>query len=146
MTDRRPGPLSSRELLQRIGLYSDTGPDLLLEDEMPVSPDHDLAQALRAQFDRLRHRHTFAPGDLVSWKPGLRNRRFPRYGRPAVVVEVLAQPVLDDAKDSGDAYFREPLDIVLGMFIEKGPQRGDFLTWHVDSRRFQPWQPEEQRV
>jgi len=34
----------------------------------------------------------------------------------------------------------------VGWSMEKGPQRGDFLTWHVDSRRFQLWRSEEQHV
>ena len=143
MTEPNPRPNSSRELLQRIGIDLDAPADLGLDAETPDSSDRDLALALRARVECLQQRHDFNPGDLVSWKPGLRNRRMPRYGRPAVVIEVLLDPVLDDAKDSGDAYFREPLDIVLGVFIEQGRHRGDFITWHFDSRRLQPWSPAE---
>jgi hypothetical protein len=143
MTDPNPGSNSSRELLQRIGIDLDAPADLGLDTESTHSSDRDLALALRSRVDSLHRRHDFKPGDLVSWKPGLSNRRMPRYGRPAIVVEVLHEPVLDDAKDSGDAYFREPLDIVLGVFIEQGRHRGDFITWHFDSRRFQPWTPAE---
>lgn len=143
MTEPNPQSNSSRELLQRIGLELDAPIDLLLDAEALGSSDQDLAQALRARVDCLHRRNEFRPGDLVCWKPGLRNRRVPRPGRPAVVVEVLADPVLDGGKDSGDAYFREPLDIVLGLFIDQGRHRGDFITWHFDSRRFQPWSPAE---
>lgn len=138
-----PRSNSSRELLQRIGLELDAPADLGLDAESSESSDRDLALALRARVESLQRRNDFKPGDLVCWKPGLCNRRMPRYGRPAVVVEVLHEPVLDDAKDSGDAYFREPLDIVLGVFLEQGRHRGDFLTWHFDSRRFQSWTPAE---
>jgi hypothetical protein len=134
---------SSRELLQRIGMDLDAPGDLGLDAESPESSDRDLALALRARVSSLQRRHDFKPGDLVSWKPGLSNRRMPRYGRPAVVIEVLPDPVLDHAKDSGDAYFREPLDIVLGVFLEQGRHRGDFIAWHFDSRRLQPWSPAE---
>ena len=143
MTEPNPRPNSSRELLQHIGVELDAPAEIGLDFESPDSPDRDLAQALRARFDSLQRRHAFKPGDLVCWKPGLCNRRMPRAGMPAVVLEVLPDPVLDDAKDSGDAYFREPLDIVLGVFIEQGRHRGDFITWHFDSRRFRPWAPAE---
>lgn len=143
MAEPNPRSNSSRELLQRIGMELDLSADLGLDDESAESSDHELALALRARVASLHRRHVFMPGDLVCWKPGLCNRRVPRPGRPAVVVEVLHEPVLDDEKDSGGPYFREPLDIVLGMFVEQGRHRGDFITWHFDSRRFQPWSPTE---
>lgn len=143
MTDKKRHALSSRELLERIGLGEDSSRNLLLDDEPLDSPLDDLGVALRQRFESLNDHHRFAPGDLVCWKPGLRNRRWPLYGKPAVVLEVLPAPVFDMEKDSGDAYFREPLDVVLGMFVEGGPCRGDFVGWHFDSRRFQPWKSEE---
>jgi hypothetical protein len=88
--------------------------------------------------------HTFAPGDLVVWKRGMKNHRVPAHGEPAVVLEVLATPVLDTEKDSGYTYFREPLDLVLGLFIDEGACRGEFLAWHFDSRRFELWTSGEQ--
>lgn len=143
MTEPNPHANSSRELLQRIGLELDVPAAGGLDDEQPYSMDRDLALALRARVDCLHRRHTFRPGDLVTWKPGMSNKRIPRPGRPAVVVEILPDPVMDPTRDAGDAYFREPLDIVLGVFIEQGRHRGDFIAWHFDSRRFQPWTPTE---
>lgn len=143
MTEPNPHSNSSRELLQRIGLDLDMPAATALCDELPDSSDRDLGLALRARVECLHRRHEFRPGDLVTWKPGLANKRIPRVGRPAVVVEVLPDLVLDAGKDAGDPYFREPLDIVLGVFIEQGRHRGDFITWHFDSRRFQPWTPAE---
>jgi hypothetical protein len=144
MTDPNPHSNSSRELLQRIGLELDLPTTAVgLDFEQQDSSDRDLAQALRTRVDSLRRRYEFQPGDIVTWKPGLANKRIPRVGRPAVVVEILPVLVMDSAKDAGDPYFREPLDIVLGVFIEQGRHRGDFITWHFDSRRFQPWMPTE---
>ena len=143
MTESNNRSNSSREMLQRIGFDLDAPADLGLDDDSSDSADRDLAHALRARFESLQRRHQFKPGDLVSWKPGLCNRRVPRYGRPAVVIEVLHDPVRDDTRDSADAYFREPLDVVLGVFIEQGRHRGDFITWYFDSRRLQPWSPAE---
>lgn len=145
MADRKSNPLSSRALLERIGLHDQGMANLLLEDDTLDSPLDALAQALQARYDSLNTRHLFKAGDLVFWKDGLRNRRYPRNGKPAIVLEVLQRPVIDDEEDSGSTYVRELLDIVLGSFIDEGEHRGDFLSWHFDSRRFEPWQQGEQQ-
>ena len=64
---------------------------------------------------------------------------------PASVLQRLVmadgdQPLLDSEQESGSTYYREPLDLVLGVIWDKDPGRGDFVTFHFDSRRFQPWQ------
>jgi hypothetical protein len=75
--------------------------------------------------------HTFEPGDLVEWKPGLQNKRS---AGPFVVHQVLDEPVIDSTDDTGSCYFREPLDFLLGI----RDREGDFVIHHYDSRRFQP--------
>ncbi|EIC22785.1 hypothetical protein [Thiorhodovibrio frisius] len=131
--------LSSRELLARIGLDQELGSNDLLDDELLPDLTGNPGAALKERARLFAHAHRFAPGDLVTWKPGLKNRRVPRSSQPAVVLEVLSEPAFDSEKNSGSPYFREPLDLVLGLFVEDGPHRGDFLNWHFDSRRFQPW-------
>jgi hypothetical protein len=133
--------LSSRELLARIGLGDDQ-PTQLLDDERLADLAGDLGAALRARYQSFTERHAFSPGDLVGWKPGLKNKRFPRYGQPAVVVAVLETPVHDAESDAGSTYFREPLDLVLGAIWDEEPGRGELVTFHFDSRRFQPWNEE----
>lgn len=135
---RKDPSMSSRELLARIGLSDDIPPDLL-DDEPLDDLAGDVAPTLLARCRSLQEHHVFAPGDLVTWKPGLKNRRLPRYGHPAVVVEVLDSPVIDGEQESGSTYFRESLDLILGLLCETGPARGELLTWHFDGRRFQPW-------
>lgn len=147
MADKRHrNPLSSRELMERIGLGQEPSPNLLLDDEPLESPLDDLGAALRDHFHRLNMRYAFAPGDLAMWKRGLRNHRYPARGKPAVVLEVLETSILDSERDSGLPYFREPLDIVLGVFMDEGECRGQLLAWHFDSRRFEPWPSGEQSV
>ncbi len=141
---RKSQPLSSRELLDRIGLTEDahkTLEDTSLEnlDDDSESLEGDLGAALTARYQHFNQRYEFHPGDLVTWKPGLKNRRWPTPGRPAVILEILDSPVFDGEKDSGDIYFHESLDLILGLFYETGPHRGEFLSWHFNSRRFQPW-------
>ena len=78
----------------------------------------------------------------MTWKPGLKHKRYPRYGQPAVVLEVLATPVLDPMTEAGATYFREPLDVVVGVLWDEGTVRGELIAFHFDSRRFQPWTEE----
>jgi hypothetical protein len=51
------------------------------------------------------------------------------------VVERLSAPILDHETESGMTYYREPLDLLLGILHRDG----DFLVYHFDSRRFQPY-------
>jgi len=134
--------LSSRQLLDLIGL-SDEAPLDLLEDEPLDGLNGDLGAALRARYQLFAEPHRFAPGDLVTWKPGMKNHRLPRYGCPAVVLELLEPPVFDAERDAGSTYFREPRDLVLGLIWETGPARGDLVSFHFDRRRFQPWTQEK---
>lgn len=143
MKPKKNDPLSSRNILDRIGISSDAQFDLLEEDDPLESPMESLARALSERYEAMQLCHTFKVGDIVTWKPGLSNRRYPKNGAPAVVMEVLETSVLDRERDSGSPYFREPLDVVLGVFAEDEGMPSMFLTWHFDSRRFQPWQAEE---
>jgi hypothetical protein len=132
-------PLSSRELLSRIGLDADAADCRFDPDELD-DLEGDLRAVLRDRFAALTPPHDFSPGDLVTWKPGLKNRRIPRYGEPAVVVSVLDSPISDTDPESGSTYFREPLNLVLGVIWDGERGRGDFVTFHFDGRRFQPWE------
>lgn len=142
MADNHDELDSSSDFLRNL-MHGDAQLPDLLEDEPLLSAEHDLAEMLRDRCRRLLQPQSFVAGDLVMWKPGLRNKRYPRPGKPAVVVEVLANPVLDPKAKVWSIYYREPLDIVLGVIAESGPLRGDFIYWHFDSRRFQRWQPRE---
>lgn len=84
--------------------------------------------------DALIEPRTFKPGDLIEWKPGLKHLKAPAYGQPSVVMAVLAEPVFDTELGSGSAYWRQPLDLVIGL-----RNGGDFVEFHTDSRRFRPW-------
>jgi hypothetical protein len=138
---RTPPSQSSLELLSKLGLSNDRQQDLL-EDEPLEDLRGNLGVALRERYRLFKRGHDFAPGDLVTWKAGLKHKRFPRYGQPAVVLEVLATPVLDPVNEAGTTYFREPLDVVIGVLWDEGTDRGELIAFHYDSRRFQPWTEE----
>jgi hypothetical protein len=130
--------LSSKQLLEQIGFSALSDSPLCLMDE-DDDMNGDLPAMLRERYHQLKEvKHTLRPGMVVTWKPGLKNRRIPAYGKPGIVVSILETPVFDE-EESGSTYFREPLDIVIGIFLDSGEHRGDFLVFHTSSERYQPW-------
>ena len=92
-----------------------------------------LIQCLKDRADDFSRPMAFEVGDLVTWKDGLKNKKFPAYNEPGVVLQVLSEPVLDGESDASSAYFREPLDLVVGVI---GGDDGTLIAFHYDSRRF----------
>jgi hypothetical protein len=89
---------------------------------------------LRQLAERLDQHHNFVKGQFVVWKPGLKNRKSPEYGEPAIVTAVFPFPAIDRSEEStGSPYFQEPLSIVIGLHRED-----DLLEFYVDGRRFEP--------
>lgn len=86
---------------------------------------------LLKNLEIFQQKHTFAVGDVVQWKPGMRHKII---GGPFVVVEALPEAILNGQESAGTPYFREPLDIILGTGEE-----GNFICFHFDSRRFEPY-------
>ena len=94
-----------------------------------------LNRNLTRAFESILTKNSFKPGQLVRWKEGLKNRSLPEYNEPAIVWEILPNPIFDNTKTvvAGSRYFREPLDIVLGVMDENA-----FILLHYDSRRLEP--------
>ena len=111
-------------------------------DELLAEPAEEAGEQLRALLERLNNgrERALRPGMLATWKPGLKNRRFPRYGEPVVVVALLETPIINPGDESGSPYFREPLDLLLG--VVRGDDR-EFLVYHADQRRFQPYERDD---
>jgi len=89
-------------------------------------------EQLRTRFSAMCAVEHFAPGDIVTWKEGLRNKKHPERGQAALVVKVYDEPLRDDEAGAGSPYFNEPLSFVIGIIDDDG----DFLCFHSDSRRF----------
>ena len=67
---------------------------------------------LKALAGRMDQFHSFTKGQFVKWKPGLKNRKFPDYGEPAIVTAILPSPIFDPGEVSaGSPYFQEPLNV-----------------------------------
>ncbi|MCX7179409.1 MAG: hypothetical protein NTX56_11775 [Proteobacteria bacterium] len=144
MKPREKRIISSKEVLEKIGITEDMpdSPFALLDEEYDDAKG-DLVPMLRERYTQLKLvQHQFKAGMVVMWKAGLKNRRWPAYGKPAIIVKALDITVFD-GDEANTPYFREPLDIVIGFFIDSGEHRGDFVTFHVNSECFQPWSGEE---
>ena len=87
---------------------------------------------LRKRMDAFLRKDKFKQGQIVAWKEDMRNRKKPEYGQPAVVIEVLKEP-LKDLSGAGTISFNEPLDLLVGFFDEDG----DWVALYVDARRFE---------
>lgn len=95
----------------------------------------DYTAELLNQYQLFVRSHSFREGQLVQWKPGLKNRRRPAYDEPVVVVNVLEESVVSTKSESSSTYFREPLDLILGFLDEDR----EFVTYYFDSRRMEPF-------
>lgn len=96
--------------------------------------------ALRSRFALFTRQDNLQVGDIVSWKPGLTNRRYPVPGTAGIVTRVFPVPVYDESKtDAGSPYFREALTVSIGV-IDKD---GDFTEFTYDGQRLQRMLPSE---
>jgi hypothetical protein len=100
------------------------------------SPASD-SDSLRELYASYRQQHEFEPGQLVRWKPQLRNKRLPDYDQQAIVMSTLAEPVINTSEPSDSPYYREQLDLVLGVIDGSG----DLICFHFDAHRFEPATP-----
>jgi hypothetical protein len=102
-------------------------------DEIDVG---ELIEDLKDALASYNLERDFESEDLVVWKDNLKNRRHPKYGQPAIVVKILDEPIQTSDETSSSAYFRENLDVQLGIFTEDR----EFVVFYYDSCRFSKYQ------
>jgi len=91
-----------------------------------------VVQQLRQRLQiLLKPTEKFQVGDRVYWKPLMKHKRRPNK-EPAIVMEVLEQPILDTEKP-GSQYWRENLDLKVAL----RDSDGELISFFFDSRRFQ---------
>jgi Zn-finger protein len=78
----------------------------------------------------------FKVGQLIMWKPDLKDKVFPQYGEPAVVLSAFMEPAVDSEVDTSSQYSCAINDMIIGV---RAPD-GDFTHYYADSRRWQPFQ------
>jgi len=113
-------------------------------DNEQVTEDEPLSETKRGEVaDKLNTTYRvflecyeFNEGQFVEWKQGLKNRFLPRLREPAIIIKLLKSPEFDTEKDSGTPYFKEPLDMIIGVLEEN---EENLLFFHVDKRRFKPF-------
>ena len=108
----------------------------LADNPQADTPAELCRRKLKGLADRLDQFHAFAKGQFIRWKPGLKNRKFPDYGEPAIVTAVLPIPVFDPSETAAASpYFQEPLTLIIGTYRDE-----DLLEYRVDGRRFEPFE------
>lgn len=122
--------------LPRSGLV-DLLEELVATRERPapseIGPEY--AAQLREVYSVFQKHYDFSSGQLIKWKPQHKNTRRPSYGEPVIVVAVLEQADYDVSEDAGSPYYRQPLNLIVGMIDSSE----GFLLYHVDGRRFEPY-------
>lgn len=96
----------------------------------PRAPDIQ-AELLRDALRSYLTKHEFTAGMIVRQKPAC-----PIYADTEdlwIVTEILATPLVSDG-EFGSPHWNEPIDMITGICDSSG----DFVTFHVDSRRFEP--------
>lgn len=91
------------------------------------------AQDLRDGLEAISTKTVFSVGDIVRQKKTCQiyNERYA--GEPAIVCELISPPEIDTEQPSGSPYYRLPMDVIIG----RRGAGGEFLTFHVDSSRFE---------
>lgn len=78
----------------------------------------------------------FKIGQYLKWKKGMKNRYKPEYGMPVVVIDLLKNPIVSEEEESYSPYFREKIDIVIGLIDDDD----EFVFIHCDKNRFEPFE------
>ncbi|WP_131824131.1 hypothetical protein [Mycobacteroides abscessus] len=108
--------------------------EFLAESEARAGGDYN--DLLLGLYECLIRRVNLSEGQLIRWKQGLKNKRRPAYGEPAVVVNLLAEPIESSVDNPGSTYFREPLDMIIGVLDDEK----ELAIYYVDRRRFEPYE------
>jgi hypothetical protein len=98
-----------------------------------LAPDIE-AIRLRDSYDALLVKHEFRPGMIVRQKPQAINYKEFGDNGLAIVIEVLAEPIIVGLDNPGSNRHRERQDIIVGSIEDERM----FCLFHVDSRRFEP--------
>jgi hypothetical protein len=127
--------LSPSNLEKVLALLNETG----VEEQY----DTNYTQNLIRVHQKLLEPHEFKVGDLVKWKEGLKNKKRPYSNQPAIVVQLLEKPLINRfGEEAGSPYYREPLDIILGLFDDDD----EFLMFYYDKRRFELYSESERSL
>lgn len=107
-------------------------------DELEKKEHSETAATLTQCFSALSMHNTFAPGELVGYKPGLSNRKIPAGNEPAVFIEYCTD-VLPGDEDPSSPYSGDKMDCVIGVILLGDTGKSSFAMYRADSRRLKPY-------
>lgn len=94
----------------------------------------DMADKVARAAETYLKPNRFSIGQLIQWKPGMRNNRQPKYGVPAVIIEIDDNYRMDG--NSGTTHENEPTSIRCGFIDDDGM----FEAFWQDANRFEPYE------
>ncbi len=101
--------------------------------EPNAAKSSDISELKQKVSSFLKESPKFEPGDVVRWKKGLKNRKYPKEGQSCIVIEEMKEDIIQDSRDFGSPYYREPLNLVLALLGDDS----DLVIFHYDKRRFE---------
>jgi len=101
--------------------------------ESGTSKSSDISVLKQKVSSFLEESPKFEPGDVVKWKKGLKNKKYPKEGQLCIVIKEMEESIIQDSRDSGSPYYREPLDLILALLDDDS----DLVIFHYDKRRFE---------
>jgi len=124
------------EMLKALGINPESLVAQKNETNFDLGKVEEHIRQLNVQGAALDAGRDYDVGDLVEWKPGLRNptTNFPTYGEPCLCREV--KPVQEDENDCRDGAPISYGDLVVGVI-----RAGVLLEFTMDSRRFRKYKP-----
>ena len=144
-------PIQKISMGTSLEVLDDEGESVLLDDEYPglefftVVETAEQIEEIKARMkgnalspllhlaDKFLQQEAFEVKDVVKWIPGLQVMNMPALEQPAVVLELLDQPVVDEDAELGDPSRSIRCDIVIGFMVDEKRM----VTVLADSRRFQ---------
>ena len=92
--------------------------------------------SLKEKLAVFQKTNTFKVGDLVVQKSGMDTKKGTDQENPGIVVEILSEQIISgQEKSTGNQFYREPLDIIIGEIATEND--GEFVLYHFDSRRLE---------
>jgi hypothetical protein len=144
-------PIQKVSMGTALEVLDDDGELVLLDEEYPgldcfsVIEDAGQLAQVKAQMkedallplhglaERFLEKKSFNLKDVVKWIPGLQVMNMPTLEQPAVVLEILDEPVVDQDAELGDPSRSIRCDMIIGFMVDDRRM----VTVLADSRRFQ---------
>lgn len=146
-------PVQKISMGSAIEVVDDFGELVMLDDEYPGADCFAVAESLDAvqSVSRSMKEESLKPllaiaeqfitpnkfkvMDAVKWIPGLQVMNLPAIAQPAIVLEILDSPVVDEEVELGDPARSIKCDMMIGFMVDG--QR--MITVLADSRRFESY-------